>query len=706
MTRPTRITVNAGDNSWESQLNTNLQQLYDRPLPPLLHAGTLANLETTRPAAQYQYCIAVVDYDSAGTPGSHMAFSNGTAWKLASNWELFQRRTFRATAGAISVADIDDSIRCTGGASFAVTLPAIADANEGRVIRIKQNGTGTVTVTPTGGDTIDGAATLAMASQYDGFEFISDGTSNWEIMGGSGSGGGAADFTSLTDTPANYTGSALKLARVNATPDALEFVTPTFLLGTDTPANYTGAASKFVKVNSTPDALEFATAAFTDLSDTPANYTSAATKTVKVNSGGTALEFVDVDGANLGNPLKHMARARTSGTEALGAPTGGPVDLPTETSSYGTDVTWVSGTTHFLINATGRYLITWHGQFESAGVVSSYAYLYRDTGGGYAHVNGSAGFDGNAIRSSISNTLIMDLDAGDKLQFWMAATGTTNSREGTSMSVLKLEASIEDGGDMEVFQQGLTAAETSALTTGAYVTLNLQSSIINNATDLYTFSAANDDVTLNEAGTYLISYTLMANQTVATLVTQGKLQKDIGAGFVDIIGTQSQLGTGGASNYSHGNSVLIELDATDKVRLQGWDVTGDGAAIAGTMLRIIRLKRGSDSIDFSTTAHKTGRKWHNGKDIWRKVVLRAGAAAPGVISVAHGIASIDRVVGYWGFLKRDDVNNQQIPINYGQLAAEVYGQMDDTNVVFSVSAAYTGAGNTLSDLEVIIEYTI
>jgi len=36
--------------------------------------------------------------------------------------------------------------------------------------------------------------------------------------------GGAATFVALTDTPANYAGAASKLVRVNATPDALEFV--------------------------------------------------------------------------------------------------------------------------------------------------------------------------------------------------------------------------------------------------------------------------------------------------------------------------------------------------------------------------------------------------------------------------------------------------------------------------------------------------
>jgi len=42
-----------------------------------------------------------------------------------------------------------------------------------------------------------------------------------------GSGGGASDFTSLSDTPASYSGQGGKATRVNAGEDAVEFYTPT-----------------------------------------------------------------------------------------------------------------------------------------------------------------------------------------------------------------------------------------------------------------------------------------------------------------------------------------------------------------------------------------------------------------------------------------------------------------------------------------------
>jgi hypothetical protein len=79
-------------------------------------------------------------------------------------------------------------------------------------------------------------------------------------------GGGASDFTGLTDTPANYTGEAGKVPTVNVGETALAFVTPgggvsTFTALTDTPANFTGQTLKAVRVNAGETALEYFTPA-------------------------------------------------------------------------------------------------------------------------------------------------------------------------------------------------------------------------------------------------------------------------------------------------------------------------------------------------------------------------------------------------------------------------------------------------------------
>ncbi len=76
--------------------------------------------------------------------------------------------TYSAVAG--------DFVLATG--TFTVTLPAAA-SNLNAVIDVKNVSTGTITVGRTGGDTIDGATSQTLSSQYQSFTFVSDGTNWW-----------------------------------------------------------------------------------------------------------------------------------------------------------------------------------------------------------------------------------------------------------------------------------------------------------------------------------------------------------------------------------------------------------------------------------------------------------------------------------------------------------------------------------------------
>lgn len=192
MARPTRTTVQSGVGGWDATINDNLIKVFDQPLPIYLHADTLANLQTSFPAASYAWCLAIVEYDGAATPGNHLAFSNGTAWKLVSNWEFFNRRTFTGITTTYTVLDADDVIVVTGASTFTITLPAIADANEGRTVVVKHAGTGVITIDGNASETIDGAATIQLQNQYDTAVLVSDGTSNWHLISSSGAGGGGA----------------------------------------------------------------------------------------------------------------------------------------------------------------------------------------------------------------------------------------------------------------------------------------------------------------------------------------------------------------------------------------------------------------------------------------------------------------------------------------------------------------------------------
>ena len=128
-------------------------------------------------------------------------------------------------------------------------------------------------------------------------------------------------YEANADTNAFTDAEKTKLASVSAGAGATTFTTLS-----DTPANFTGAAGKTVKVNSSGNALEFVTVTvpagnFAGLTDTPSSLTGQGGKTVKVNSGGTALEFetvatdvVDDSSPQLGGNLDVQANEITTST--------------------------------------------------------------------------------------------------------------------------------------------------------------------------------------------------------------------------------------------------------------------------------------------------------------------------------------------------------------------------------------------------------
>ncbi len=76
----------------------------------------------------------------------------------------------------------DHTITCgAGNETFTVTLIAAASAT-GQILNIKNVGTGTITVAgDSGTDTIDGATTQVLGSQYDCITIQCDGTDWWII---------------------------------------------------------------------------------------------------------------------------------------------------------------------------------------------------------------------------------------------------------------------------------------------------------------------------------------------------------------------------------------------------------------------------------------------------------------------------------------------------------------------------------------------
>lgn len=95
----------------------------------------------------------------------------------------FQDSAVVSKSADYSIDESDDVVLCdaTGGA-FDVTLPDAADFN-GRRFTIKRlnSGSNSVTVAAASGQTIDGASTSVLGTQYLAITVISDG-SNWFVI--------------------------------------------------------------------------------------------------------------------------------------------------------------------------------------------------------------------------------------------------------------------------------------------------------------------------------------------------------------------------------------------------------------------------------------------------------------------------------------------------------------------------------------------
>jgi hypothetical protein len=88
-----------------------------------------------------------------------------------------QAYTARTTTYTATTSDY--FIDCTTG-TFTVNL-FTAVGNTGRILIIKNSGTGTITVDPNGSQTIDGATTQTLSTQWSRVHIISDGA-NWKII--------------------------------------------------------------------------------------------------------------------------------------------------------------------------------------------------------------------------------------------------------------------------------------------------------------------------------------------------------------------------------------------------------------------------------------------------------------------------------------------------------------------------------------------
>lgn len=183
MARPTRQTIDNGTNAWDSKVNTNFQNLFNRPLPIALHTGDESDLESTFPAAQYDKCLIWVDHSMDGWT---LYFSDGTIWDVFSaggggggGGGPMSVQSISTTA---TINTTENVLAVCSGTTYTVTLPSAATAGAGFRVTVKRTSSGTITVDGDSTDTIDGSANFLLDVALSSVSLVSDGTSNWHIV--------------------------------------------------------------------------------------------------------------------------------------------------------------------------------------------------------------------------------------------------------------------------------------------------------------------------------------------------------------------------------------------------------------------------------------------------------------------------------------------------------------------------------------------
>lgn len=155
---------------------------------PIARGGTNTNATPTAGAVPYGTGSAYA-FSSVGAVGQ-FATSGGTG---ALTWTTPSAATTGAGLGAYrattttpdTVALTDYTLDVTTTGSFTVNLPTAGSgagqAANGRVFVVKNSGGAMVTVAPQGSQTIDGASSFMIVTQYAAFSFLSTG-SNWVLV--------------------------------------------------------------------------------------------------------------------------------------------------------------------------------------------------------------------------------------------------------------------------------------------------------------------------------------------------------------------------------------------------------------------------------------------------------------------------------------------------------------------------------------------
>ena len=119
--------------------------------------------------------------DGTGATGQFLKTDGAgvLSWDTAGGGGAGAGFTYSAITADPANAQVGYHYSCTG--TFTITLPAVSGTSAGDEIRVKNMGTGDITVDGNGAETVDGVATYVLSIRYESITCISTGSA-WEIV--------------------------------------------------------------------------------------------------------------------------------------------------------------------------------------------------------------------------------------------------------------------------------------------------------------------------------------------------------------------------------------------------------------------------------------------------------------------------------------------------------------------------------------------
>lgn len=229
--------------------------------------------------------------------------------------------------------------------------------------------------------------------------------------------------------------------------------------------------------------------------------------------------------------------------------------------------------------------------------------------------------------------------------------------------------------------------------------------------------AVGDETTTLTTGTDKVTFRMPFPFTVtevrASLTTassSGVVTIDINEGGSSILSTKLTIDASETTSTSAATpAVISDANLADDAEIT-IDIDGAGTGAAG--LKVMLIGTTTANQNFNTTETATGQQWHDGSDVYRKVIDDSGSGtySTGTVTFAHGITGLDQLVNIYAVLQRDNGDQLLVPFSWpagtGDDDLDISLLVDSTNVNMNIGPDWDGTTNlALSDAQIIIEYT-